>query len=137
MRLDLLALFASLPFLLGACSLSNSSGSISDSVSSPFEWSSSSSGGGGNAYRDDVSDYTVAYLEEGGDILAFRRGVGQIAHRHGITNWEADLLTCASIGYGLRRAGIEADDIDSVADKLFAPAEGARIDLRAGYASLR
>jgi hypothetical protein len=135
MRLGLVAILFLVPIIAGGCSISNSSGSISDSVSSPFKWSSSSSGGD-TAYRDDVSDYTVAYLESAADIGAFRRGLGQIAQRHGITNWEADRLTCASIGHGLRRAGVHPSEIDGLADKLFAPNARGRRNLRAGYAAI-
>jgi hypothetical protein len=88
--------------MLAGCS------SISDSVSSPFKWSSdsskSSSGGKEQSYRNDIRDYTEAYLRSSGDLDAFRNGLASVAAKHGITNWEADQATFAGIGEGLGKA---------------------------------
>lgn len=86
------------------CSISTS---ISDSVSSPFKWSSkSSSEDKEEAYQGDIRDYTEAYLRTSSDIEAFRKGLASLAAKHGITNWEADQATYIGIGEGLGKAKV-------------------------------
>ena len=120
------------------CSFSNSSETLSDSISSPFGWSSDSSGssGGDSAYRQDVGDYTVAFAEAGGDWEAFRQGVGRLAEQRGITNWEEDVFTCASIGLGLQRRGLDPDAASQFGQELFGSNDRSRSALIAGYASI-
>ena len=132
-----LVLGSSIAFAL-ACTSSDSSNTLSDSISSPFQWSSgssTSSSGGGSAYRQDVSDYTIAFAQQGGDLDALRQGVGRLAERRGITNWEADPLTCASIGLGLQRAHFDRAAAELFAADLFGPNRESRQALLAGYAS--
>ena len=87
------------------CSFSDSSESISKSVSSPFTSSSRSSGGSDQSYRDDVRDYTAAYVKSGGDFDAFQKQIAKLAAKHGITDWELDTNTFVGIGEGLKKAG--------------------------------
>jgi len=117
----IIVLFSAL-FALSGCSFSESSGSISDSVSSPFKSSSNSSGGGEkkekkekqseeDSYQNDVRDYTVAYLGSAGSAASagtetFFQGLGRVAARHGITNWQQDQLTYVGIGRGLAKADV-------------------------------
>jgi hypothetical protein len=94
------------------CSISNS---ISDSVSSPFKWSSdslSSSGGGKEKYEGDVRDYTEAYVRSSSDIEGFRKGLASIAEKHGISNWEADEATYTGIGEGLAKAQVKEAQLE-------------------------
>jgi hypothetical protein len=136
-------LLFSLPSLLAlgvlglGCSASNSSETISDSISSPFEWSSDSSGslGGDSAYRRDVSDYTVAFEQHGGDWSGFRAGIGQLAEQRGITNWEEDVYTCASIGFGLKQQGADEARAHAFGEDLFGANTRSQSALLAGYAS--
>jgi hypothetical protein len=121
-------------------SISNSSNSISDSTSNSFNWSSESSAKEDSAYREDVSDYTLASARMGDDIGAYRMGLGRIAEQRGITNWEADSLTCAGIGQGLARAHIDEAGLEAFTTTLFGQdfvlgSAGGR-DLRAGYESI-
>ena len=127
-----------LAFVGLACSASNSSETLSDSISSPFQWSSDSSGsiGGDSAYRQDVGDYTIAFTEQPGDWEAFRQGVGRLAEQRGITNWEGDVFTCASIGLGLQRADLDAGDAGRFGENLFGANSRSRSALLAGYASI-
>jgi hypothetical protein len=93
--------------LVAACS-------ISKSISSSFESSSGSSASSSRsssperaaAYREDVRDYTQAYVKSGGDYATFSRGLGSIASKHGVSNWEADNDTYVGIGEGLKQAGV-------------------------------
>jgi len=122
MRRARVVLAVGLAVVIGAgCSFSDSSESISDSISSPFESSSNSSGGGdeGTAYRSDVVDYTVAYVKAdddaaGGSSAGFRNGLGRVATEHAVSNWEEDPSTYAGIGQGLARADVPEDRLDSV-----------------------
>lgn len=115
--------------------MSNSSETLSDSISSPFDWSSGSSksSGGDSAYRQDVSDYTVAFVRDGGDLDAFRTGLGRLAEQRGITNWEADSFTCASIGLGLQQARLDRAAALRFGQQLFADNPVSLEALDAGY----
>ena len=128
---------ASIALSLG-CSVSNSSETISDSISSPFDWSSSSSDSvaGDSAYRQDVSDYTVAFADQPEDWGAFRQGVTRLAEQHGITNWEEDTFTCASIGLGLQRRGLDARTAARFGEDLFGANTRSQNALLAGFASI-
>jgi hypothetical protein len=100
-------LLAALAMGVSACSLSASSASISDSISSPFKSSSDSSGDSHAAYQADVRDYTAAYIRSGGDYDTFERKIGSVAAQHGITDWELDTGTYLAIGQGLRKGGVK------------------------------
>jgi hypothetical protein len=93
-----------------ACSFSYSSKSASDSSRSSSESSSSistsSSPRSGTAYRNDVADYTEAYVVSGGSESSFLNGIGGLAEKRGITDWEADENTWTGIGRGLGRTRI-------------------------------
>jgi len=100
----LVVLLAVLPL---GCSFSYSSESSAKTLASPFTSSSSSSGGGSKqSYRDDVRDYTAAYVQSSADVAGFERGLGDVAKRHGVTNWEADSTTYVGIGQGLAKAKV-------------------------------
>src|SRR5262245_48468115 len=78
---------AGLLFALTGCSFSDSSASLSESIEGSSRSSSSSSpSSNDSAYRDDVRDYTVAYVRADSDRESFLRGVSQIAKRHGISS---------------------------------------------------
>jgi hypothetical protein len=94
--------------------------SISDSVSSPFSWSSdsvasssrSSSRNRAEDYRNDVADYTQAQVQSGGDFTTFTRGLSSVAAKHGVSDWESDDNTYVGIGQGLKRAGATQTQVD-------------------------
>ncbi len=94
--------------MLSGCSLSTS---ISDSVSSPFKWSSDSSRssleGKEEAFQSDVRDYTEAYVRSASDVEGYKKGLATLAAKHGITNWEADQATYLGIGEGLGKAQVK------------------------------
>lgn len=97
--------------LLAVSGCFSSSESSSKSSSSPFEWSSASSGSssksssrGRESYRDDVRDYTAAYVQSGGDYTTFTRGLSNVASKHGVSDWESDHDTYEGIGAGLKKA---------------------------------
>jgi len=108
-----LLLGSSLVLLLGGCS-------ISESSSNPFEWSSDSTGSSsgsssrnrGEEYRNDVRQYTQAYVQSGGDFDTFTHGLSGIASKHGVSNWESDDNTYVGIGQGLKQAGVTTMQLD-------------------------
>jgi hypothetical protein len=138
-RIPVAAVCAVLVFGFG-CSISNSSDTLSDSISSPFKWSSKSSDSssdGASAYRQDVSDYTVAFVRSGDDLDAFRSGLRELAESRGVTNWEEDSLTCASIGLGLRSADFTDARAMAFARQLLGE-DGVGLEaLRAGYTQVQ
>jgi hypothetical protein len=105
-----LTLVPLLAFALAGCSISVSSWSLSKSSRSSSRSSDSSSssspGAAEEAYREDVSDYTRAYVKSGGDFRAFQSDLAKIAQEHGITNWEENPLTYRAIGEGLGSAKV-------------------------------
>ena len=138
-RLFRFALMATLLAGLAGCSISNSSETLGDSISSPFKWSSNSSdssSGGDTAYRQDVSDYTVAFVRDGGNLDAFRTGVGRLAAQRGITDWEADTFTCASIGSGLQQARLDHHQALQFGQQLFAGHPESLAALDAGFSRI-
>ncbi|HJV34210.1 putative lipoprotein [Geomonas sp.] len=94
------------------CSISDS---VSDSVSSPFKWSSDSSRSSSHdkeSYQRDIRDYTEAYVRSSADVQGFRSGLASIAEKHGISNWEADSATYKGIGQGLGRAKVKQAQLE-------------------------
>ena len=93
-------------FLTVGCSVSTSSGSISDSTSSILS-SPSSVSGINKKYPNEVADYTLAYVKSSRpNDSSFLRGLSDIAAKEGITNWEQDSLTYRGIGKGLKKANV-------------------------------
>jgi hypothetical protein len=139
----LVALAAAAALVLG-CSFSESSKSISDSISdsshSISDSSTSSSGGDDKSsakealYREDVGDFTAAYVRDGGDVAGLQRGLGAIARRHGVSDWEAVDATWTGIGEGLRRADATPQQIDAIGGALAPGDEARRRAVERGYA---
>ena len=99
---------ASLALAGFGCSFSDSSRSISDSVNhssdssgKSSDSSSSSSKDQKSSFADDVVEYTQAYVKAGGGAESFLDGVGDLARKRGVSDWEADDATWVSIGRGL------------------------------------
>lgn len=93
------------------CSFSYSSESSSDSSNNSSESSvhssdSSSPGKDESArFEEDVEQYTVAFLEGGGSAdESFFSGLGDLARRHGVSDWESETSTWEAIGRGLARS---------------------------------
>ena len=92
------------------CSFSASSKSSSESSASSSRSSSPESKE--TQYRNDVRDFTAAYLRSGGRQDEFRRRIGDLAKEHGITNWEESLVTYEGIGRGLGKAQASPVEVD-------------------------
>ena len=107
--------------LITGCALSESVGSISsisDSASSPFEWSSSISGGASTAYQQEIREQVLAFAESGGNVEGFQRELGDVAKRHGVLNWEVDPVSFQALGQGLREAGFSGTSLELMAEQL-------------------
>ena len=102
-------------FSLLGCSLSTS---ISDSVSSPFKWSSDSSSSGSSderkeSYQHDIRNFTEVHARSSNDVAGLTRGLAAISEKHGITDWEADTSTYIGIGEGLAKAKVPQIEVDA------------------------
>jgi hypothetical protein len=123
--------------------LSAGCGSISDSISSPFESSShsiasssrSSSPERAESYRNEVRDYTASYVKSSADVAAFQRGLAGIASRHGVANWEADQETYVGIGQGLKKAQVKPTDFEVWKTNLSAGDPTKAASMQKGYDS--
>jgi len=100
--------------VLVGCSLSTSSRSSSDSSDSSESSSrSSTSEERHSRYREDVRSYTAAYVRSGGQFDAFEKELGELARRHGLTNWEDDQTTYVGIGEGLGDAAVGKAELET------------------------
>jgi hypothetical protein len=127
------------------CSISDSSGSFSESISSPSTSISGSSSGDDepaappeapqdtSSYRNDVSQLTVTFIKSGGEIDAFRSSVANLASARGLTDWEADADTTQSIGVGAGRAGLQEADFVDFSKRLVGEDLAKQNELRKGY----
>lgn len=114
--------------LLGCSLISESVGSVSDSVekvlgsvSDSFgSISGSSSGGGGGTasngerYRADLCAFAETRLserEQSGESEEFVREVGRIAESHGITDWEGDENTARALREAVAKPGLGPDGV--------------------------
>lgn len=110
--------------------------SSSKSVSSPLRSSSTAVTDGVRAALErDVDDYGAAYARAGVTSAAFLRGVGTIARRHGVLDWEADAGVVRALGRGLRRAGLGPEDTRSLAHTIAGGDATRRAWLLDGYGS--
>ena len=119
------------------CSLSKSSSDSSESSSASSASSSASSSPASkeSLYRDDVRDYTAAYIKSGGKIADFNQKLGELAKARGITNWEENMATYEGIGEGLGKGGANAVELDAYVTN-FSGGNAARATaMRKGYAS--
>ncbi len=115
-RVCALACVAALAATSLACSFSYSSKSISDSIASSSKSVSDSSSSSSpeskeSKYQKDVESYTQAFVVSGGSDTAFMSGIGDLAKKRGITNWEADDNTWIGIGRGLGRTKIDSTQL--------------------------
>jgi hypothetical protein len=98
--------------LVAGCSFYDSSRSSSESSGSSSASSASSSGSSASSaarkdsYIKDVAGYTQAYAKSGGQYDGFTRGLGEIAEKHGVSDWENDPDTYTGIGAGLKNANV-------------------------------
>ena len=120
------------------CSFSASSESSSDSSESSSASSASSSPQSKEkAYRDDVRDYTAAWVKSGGGIDDFKRKLGDLAAARGITNWEDNMATYEGIGQGLGKAGVSQVELDAYVQNLSGGNADKAAAIRRGYASTK
>jgi hypothetical protein len=127
--------------LLGplGCSLSKSSSDLSGSSSDSSASSSASSSPASkeSLYREDVRDYTAAYVKSGGRIADFTQKIGDLAKARGITNWEENMATYEGIGQGLGKAGASGVELDTYITNLAGGDPRKAAAIRKGYESAR
>jgi hypothetical protein len=117
---------------IAACSsISDSSRSVSRSISSPSD--SSSEDSEDSLYMNKIRDYSYGYARAGGDPQAFARGIGALAQRRGIHDWEKDESTCRAIGEGFRDAGSGQSATANAVAKVVPLKSNCGTWIRAGY----
>jgi hypothetical protein len=133
-----IALAIALAAAISGCGmLSDSSRSLSKSVSSPLRSSGSSSGRQDEAYMREIRDFSYGYAKSGGDARAFSRGIGSLAQRHGVADWHNDRETCVAVGQGFREAGLDRTTARHMSENLVRPDTAAAEWIRDGYEELR
>jgi hypothetical protein len=129
---------AALPLLVAGCSFSYSSEAISKSVSGSFESSSSSSPSGSeSAYREDVRDYTYAWVRSSEHASGFDGGLAAVAKKHGISNWQADRATWVGVGEGLAKARVSQAELEAFKRSLSDGNADHMSAIESGYASYK
>jgi hypothetical protein len=129
--------FSVLAVVLALQGCSFSASSESSSASSASSSASSSPPSKESLYRDDVRDYTAAYVKSGGQIADFNARVSQIAQTRGITNWEDNMGTYEGIGQGLGRAGVSSVAYDTYVTNLSRGDPVKEDAIRKGYQSAK
>lgn len=120
------------------CSFSNSSESSSDSSTSFSKSSNSSSDEKSTSFQQDVQHYTAAYVAAGGQgDDAFLSGLGDLARKRGISDWEAERGTWEAIGRGLAQAEVPAPQRIAYAQVWAAGDADKRDALDRGYEASR
>ena len=113
-----LVVLASSVARFSASSAASSDSSAASSESSANSSASSSPDSKEATYRDDVRDYTEAYVKSGGQFDAFQKRIGELAKKHDITNWEDSMATYEGIGDGLGRAKVSQVQVDAYKQNL-------------------
>ena len=121
------------------CSLSKSSSDSSESSSASSRSSSASSSPASKEalYKDDVRDYTAAYVKSGGRIADFTQKVGGLATARGITNWEENMATYEGVGEGLGKAEASGVELDTYVTNLAGSDQNKAAAIRKGYESAK
>ena len=134
-----LSVLAVILIALQGCSFSKSSSDSSESSSDSSASSSASSSPPSkeSLYRDDVRDYTAAYVKSGGNIADFNARVSQLAQARGITNWEENMVTYEGIGQGLAKAGVSGVAYETYVTNLSRGDPNKAAAIQKGYQSAK
>lgn len=130
---------AFLPLLVtvAGCSISASSVSISESIGTSSESvsgsSASSSRTNEDRYREDVAEYTKAYVQSGGQYDAFERTLADLAQKRGISDWESSKATWVGVGQGLARARVSELALGTWKTNLAGDDEAKRRAIESGF----
>jgi hypothetical protein len=74
-------------------------------------------------------------VKSGGQFDAFTRGLGDLAKKHGITNWEDNEATYVGIGKGLGVAKVTQMQVDTYKTNLGAADPKKQAAIQKGYDS--
>jgi len=114
------------------CSKSSTSEASSEG-SSDSSASSSGSSSGPSRYVREVRDYTYQFVLSGGPIEEFPRGLGPIAEKRGVADWENDQDTYEGIGRGLKRTGVSGERFESLKEQFSDSDPGRAAWILEGY----
>jgi hypothetical protein len=127
-------------FSYSSKSSSDSSQSSSKSASGSSQSSSDSSSPGrarARKYKEDVADYTQAFVISGGAAAAFMNGIAAIAEKRGVSDWESDAATWEGIGAGLARAKVKKEQLEVYKQNWSGGNPEAMKGIQRGYDSAR
>lgn len=122
---------------MGSLSASSGSSAISDSVKSLIS-SPSDKLQTDERYNNEVADYAYAFITfppAKDDYLLFKQGLGKIAIRSGIIDWENNPKTYLSIGKGLKKANLKGAEFKTYKKKLGNSDYARMLDIQKGYDS--
>jgi hypothetical protein len=88
-------------------------------------------------YQKDVESYTQAFVASGGSDALFLSGIGDLARKRGITDWESNESTWVGIGRGLGRTKIDKVQL-GVYEKNWAGGDAKKIQwIQKGFDQVR
>ena len=79
----------------------------------------------------------MQWLRSGGDVESLRAGIGELARKKGITDWEQDQKTLTGIGRGLKKASISGQRYTDLSAAVAAGNTQAAEWIRKGYKAER
>lgn len=129
------ALSSSTSASTGMGSVSSVSEQLADSGSSMS--SSSSAGEEAAALERDVSTYTALFSETGADVNAYLRGVGALAERYAVSDWERDPAVTRGIARGLAGSRLSDDEIGRFIERVAGNDAEMQSHLHAATVALR
>ena len=103
---------AAAALVVAGCSFSDSSKSISESISSPIV-SISGSSSPEDDYEEEVRDFTASHVRSGGSAADLRARIADLSEKDGVSDWESDAGTWKAIGAGIAKAGYNATERDA------------------------
>lgn len=119
--------------------ISDSAESLSKSITGSVSSISSSSAdeaASKKAYRREVEILTALYLQNGPGSTEFESDLGELAAKNGIVNWRSSESTYISIGKGLKRGGMQAEEFSVFAERFAITRPFVAKALEKGYHSL-
>ena len=118
-------------------SIGGSSKSLGNILSSPSKSSKSSSGGDSQGeFHDEVMDYTYAYVRSSSSSShyeGFVSGLGGIAAKHGVVDWENNSAVYMAVGRGLKKAKLQGTTYETYKKNLAGGDYAKMQDIQKGY----
>jgi hypothetical protein len=112
--------------------ISGSFETLSDGISQSCSGTKPSESG--LAYGEDVRVFALTFVRGGEPEARFAADLGRIAERHGVLDYEAELVTWHALGTGLGQAGLDAARADAFLER--AGLAGGTVHVHEGVAAV-